>query len=86
MTLATKISKMARRHLAPYIVMDSFGTLQFCWSLDEATTWQPFAAPDMVIVRRTLGQKVAATWQYEIVLRQLEDMTLVAVPTLYRAS
>lgn len=45
--------------LAPYHVVDSYGTMIDCWSINTATEWLKFCSPFAVIYNRWTKQVIA---------------------------
>lgn len=55
-----KASKIARIIFAPYVVVDSYGTVQCEWTLAGAISWIEFASPHVMIWHRWNGALVAS--------------------------
>lgn len=39
-------------NFAPFVVLDSYGTKQYCWSIASANEWLVYCADDAVVVDR----------------------------------
>lgn len=50
-----KLARWASIHFAPYVTMDSYGTIQYSWSLTEAIDWLQYCSPHAWIVNRYDG-------------------------------
>ena len=59
--IGTLINDIAKYHFARYCVLDCYGTVKFCWKLDEAHKWLKFCAPALArIVDTHADNKIVA--------------------------
>jgi hypothetical protein len=58
--VACALGDFMRFNFARFLVVDSFGTIQFCWTLSQALAWLPLCAADFVMVVDTLDNSTVA--------------------------
>lgn len=44
--------KLLRKWFHRYIVLDSYGTTQYCLTLNGAMSWIAYCSPEMVVIKR----------------------------------
>lgn len=55
-----KIARIAKVTFAPYVIVDSYGTVQCEWTLAGAMSWLPVTSPHTMIWHRWHGALVAS--------------------------
>ena len=54
---------LVRTAIAPYCVMDNYGTYQYCWTLDAAMAWIKYCGPIVTVMNCYTGNVVASRVQ-----------------------
>lgn len=54
-----KVDAWAREHFARYMVLDTYGTCQLCFTMADAMDWLKFCSPDARIVCAETGALIA---------------------------
>lgn len=49
--LRTRLAALVRVALAPYLVLDDYGTARRCWTLAEARSWLPYCSERCAVYR-----------------------------------
>jgi hypothetical protein len=58
--VACALADFMRFNFARFLVVDSLGTIQFCWTLTQARAWLPLCAADFVMIVDTLDNSTVA--------------------------
>lgn len=60
-----RLVRALKQAFARYVVVDSYSTLQDCWTLAEAMEWLPACSPEVYVVDAYSGRVVVARKQHE---------------------
>lgn len=58
----SKFAKWLRKAMARYVILDNFGTRQYCWTEQEALDWLPYCANWATIQDRAEFRVVATRY------------------------
>lgn len=58
--VAQALGDFMRFNFARFLVVDSLGTIQFCWTLAQAHAWFPACAGDFAMIVDTLDNSTVA--------------------------